>query len=157
MYVDPYEQGWFVDQLTAAAASIGFSQKDTTIWFNTMTGLFSFRCAPETAISATSGKWLQSICVAPSCPLYPNATEADCAPYEKDHLSAPEVYNATLAGVYTKGGTATATATATATVNGTGTATKTSVTPTVVKTGAVERNLVPIGMVIGSLALVLVQ
>ncbi|TAQ86268.1 hypothetical protein B7494_g5420 [Chlorociboria aeruginascens] len=96
MYIDPFEQGWFVNQLTLAAASIGFSSKDTTIWFNIMTGLFSSRCSPATAVGNEAPQ-LQSICVAPDCPL---AQNPDCSAY--DVLSPPLVANATLAGNYTK-------------------------------------------------------
>ncbi|RFU26946.1 hypothetical protein B7463_g9387, partial [Scytalidium lignicola] len=92
-----FEQGWFVYELAQAAKSIGFSDEDTTIWYNTMTGLFSYRCAPPVAIGNQPPQ-LQSICVAPSCPL---AENADCSLYGE--AVPPTVANATLAGNYTKG------------------------------------------------------
>jgi hypothetical protein len=99
MDLDPYEQGWFVNQLTLAAASIGFSAEDTTIWFNTMTGLFSSRCSPPTAVGNLPPV-LNSICIHPSCPI---AEGGDCELYNNGKEAvAPGVANVTLAGNYTK-------------------------------------------------------
>jgi len=97
MDVTAYEQGWFVDQLTLAAASIGFTAADTTIWFNTMTGLFSSRCSLPTAVGYQSPQ-LQAICISSDCPL---AENSDCSLYGV--ATPPAVANATLAGNYTKG------------------------------------------------------
>ncbi|KAG9236103.1 hypothetical protein BJ875DRAFT_372831 [Amylocarpus encephaloides] len=108
MNLDPYEQGWFVRQLALAAASIGFSSEDTSIWFNTMTGLFSSRCSPPTVVLPGEPE-LQAICIHDSCPL---AANANCALYAKSF--APGVANTSLAGNYTKtntSGIANATAT----------------------------------------------
>ncbi|EHK96557.1 putative enoyl-CoA hydratase, mitochondrial [Glarea lozoyensis 74030] len=99
MDLDPYEQGWFVDQLTQAAASIGFSAEDTTIWFNTMTGLFSSRCSPPTVVGGLPPA-LNAICTHSSCPV---AEGGDCALYNGGKEAvAPGVANVTLAGNYTK-------------------------------------------------------
>jgi hypothetical protein len=108
MDLTAFEQGWFVDQLTQAAASIGFSAEDTTTWFNTMTGLFSSRCSPPTVVGKLPPA-LNAICIHSSCPM---AEGGDCSLYTKGkEVLAPGVANVTLAGGYSKTNWSVATAT----------------------------------------------
>jgi hypothetical protein len=118
MDLTTFEQGWFVDQLTQAAASIGFSAEDTTIWFNTMTGLFSSRCSSP-AVVGNLPPALNAICIHSSCPI---AEGGDCRLYNNGKEAvAPGVANVTLAGDYTKtnGSAATATNASTGTTSST--------------------------------------
>ncbi|CAG8980218.1 hypothetical protein HYALB_00012908 [Hymenoscyphus albidus] len=97
MKIDPYEQGWFVYQLTLAAKSIGFSPSDTTIamvqhpykplHFPLLTPNSHRKSSPQ----------LQAICIDASCPL---ASDANCGLY--DEVPAPGVVNASLVGNYMK-------------------------------------------------------
>jgi len=147
MYSTEFEQGWFVNQLTLAARSIGFSDEDTIIWYNTMTGLFSYRCAPPTAVGNQAPQ-LQSICVAPSCPL---AENANCSAYT-DKLVPPAIANATLAGNYTKANNVSISTTSTTTTTSTST-TASSSAPAATFSGEAGSNMANIAELVGALCL----
>jgi hypothetical protein len=144
MDITPFEQGWFVEQLTQAAASIGFSPEDTTIWFNTMTGLFSSRCSPPTVVGKLPPA-LNAMCIHSSCPI---AEGGDCSLYNNGKEAvAPGVANVTLAEDYTKTNGSAAVAT------NTSTGSKTS--PTAQTAGAWKAGHDgPLGVVIVGLAVV---
>ena len=57
-----------------------------------LTSLFDYRCAPPKAAVPAQGPQLQSICIADTCPISPNAT---CNSYGS--AVEPGVANATLA------------------------------------------------------------
>lgn len=101
MDLDTYETAFFNEQITLAVASLGFEQPDIDYTNTSLATVFGHRCSPPTvAVPPSAGERLQSICVAPDCPL---DTSPDCAAYPNDGVvPQPEVANATLAGNVTK-------------------------------------------------------
>ena len=121
MDLDPYEVGYFIEQVGLSAASFGVSQSDVEYVGMALNKLFNYRCSPNTTVIPAQGPQQQSICIADTCPLDPNAT---CAAYPP--AVEPGVANATLAmGEGNASSTATASfsagASATATSGGSGT------------------------------------
>ncbi|MCJ1330677.1 hypothetical protein MMC10_007362 [Thelotrema lepadinum] len=129
MDLDPFEVGYFIEQVGLSASSFGVADDDVTAVGMALTKLFDYRCAPATTVIPASGPLLQSICIADTCPISPNAT---CSAY--DSAMEPGVANATLAmGEGNSSSTATASfsmssasATGSATASGSGPAISTA-------------------------------
>ncbi|KAI9811864.1 MAG: hypothetical protein M1827_005215 [Pycnora praestabilis] len=92
MDLNPYQVGYFIEQVGMAAASFGVTTADVTAVGMALTKLFDYRCAPPTTVVPAQGAQLQSICIDSTCPLSPNATCAAYAPAVQ-----PAVANVTLA------------------------------------------------------------
>ncbi|KIX04298.1 uncharacterized protein Z518_05165 [Rhinocladiella mackenziei CBS 650.93] len=94
---DKYEAGFFNQQIGLAVASVGFEEADVNFTLTALDMTFTHRCSPPAAvIPASAGPQLQSICVAPDCPLDPMA---DCSVYPNNGVIAqPAIANATLVG-----------------------------------------------------------
>lgn len=127
MKSDPYETGYFNEQIVLAAKSLGFEEADCDFTLKALDATFGNRCSPAAAvIPASAGPQLQSICVSENCPLDPNAT---CSAYPDDgFVPFPEIANATLAGAVVKENDTSAASTASASGTGspTGSATGTA-------------------------------
>ena len=73
MDLDPYEVGYFIEQVGLAATSFGVTTEDATAVGMALTKLFDYRCSPPTTVVKAQGPQLQSICQDESCPLDPNS------------------------------------------------------------------------------------
>jgi len=71
MALDPYQMGYFIQQVGLAATSFGVTTKDATAVGMALTKLFDYRCSPPTTVVKEQGPQLQSMCTVPSCPLDP--------------------------------------------------------------------------------------
>ncbi len=69
MALDPYQVGYFIQQVGLAATSFGVTTEDATAAGMALAKLFDYRCSPPTTVVKAQGPQLQSICIAPSCPL----------------------------------------------------------------------------------------
>lgn len=86
MDLDAAEVGYFVQNVGLAAASFGVSSADVATVGSALMSLFGYRCSPAVAITTTD-PLLQSICIAPDCPLAPNAVCNMYAPaYEPESV-----------------------------------------------------------------------
>lgn len=98
-FMDPdiFEAGFFNEQIVLAVQSVGFEDPDVTFTREGLAKTFTTRCIPPAAvIPASAGPQLQSICVAPDCPLDP---QANCSAYPNDgNVTPPAIANATLVG-----------------------------------------------------------
>ncbi|KAI8947354.1 hypothetical protein F4801DRAFT_561207 [Xylaria longipes] len=79
MALDPYEVGYFINQVGLAASSFGVADSDVQAVGTALSSLFDYRCAPPTAVIESQGAQLQAICIAEACPL---AEKATCDSYE---------------------------------------------------------------------------
>jgi hypothetical protein len=75
MDLDEAELTYFGQQVGLAALSFGVTQADVAIVGSALQALFGYRCSPPVAITSTPQ--LQSICIAPDCPLDPKAACGD--------------------------------------------------------------------------------
>lgn len=80
MDLDAAEVGYFVQQVGLAAASFGVSNTDVATVGGALMSLFGYRCSPATAV-VSNDPYLQSICIAKTCPLDPKAMCNLYAPY----------------------------------------------------------------------------
>lgn len=92
MALDPFQMGYFIEQVALSAASFGVAQSDIEAVGQALGSLFNYRCAPKTTVIKAQGPQYQSICTNDSCPLADNAT---CA--AQPSMPQPLVANATLA------------------------------------------------------------
>ena len=92
MDLGPSEVGYFIAQVGMSAASFGVATDDITSVGDSLTKLFAYRCTPPNAIVPQQSKFLQSICIADTCPL---GQDSVCEEYGS--VSEPTVANATLA------------------------------------------------------------
>lgn len=92
MVLDPYQVGYFIEQVGLAAASFGVAESDITAVATALATLFDYRCAPKTAVIKAQGAQYQSICTDEMCPLAMNST---CA--AQPVMLQPLVANKTLA------------------------------------------------------------
>ncbi|GLI81686.1 hypothetical protein PoHVEF18_010073 [Penicillium ochrochloron] len=121
MVLDPYQMGYFIEQVALSAASFGVATSDIEAVGQALGSLFNYRCSPKTTVIKAQGPQYQSVCTDQSCPLADNAV-CDTQPA----MEQPLVANATLAdgegrnatGSATMSGGATGTATGTATMSG---------------------------------------
>ena len=66
MALDPYEVGYFIEQVGLAATSFGVSKLDVTWVAATLEGFFGTKCAAKTMVVPETQPELQSICIAVS-------------------------------------------------------------------------------------------
>lgn len=92
MVLDPYQMGYFIEQVAYSAASFGVAKADIEAVGYALNDLFDYRCAPKTAVIPAQGPQYQSICTDKSCPLANNHT---CA--AQPAMMQPLVANKTLA------------------------------------------------------------
>lgn len=92
MVLDPYQMGYFIEQVGLSAASFGVAKSDITAVAHALESLFDYRCAPKTTVIPANGPQYQSICTAKNCPLAVNST---CA--AQPAQLQPLVANKTLA------------------------------------------------------------
>ncbi|KAF3387420.1 hypothetical protein F1880_001370 [Penicillium rolfsii] len=131
MVLDPFQMGYFIEQVALSAASFGVATSDIQAVGEALGSLFNYRCAPKTTVIKAQGPQYQSICTDESCPLADNAT---CA--AQPAVDQPLVANATLAmgegrnatGSATMSGSATSTATMSGSASGTSSAASSATT-----------------------------
>lgn len=107
MVLDPFQVGYFIEQVGLAAASFGVATSDINAVAAALESLFDYRCAPETTVITAQGPQYQSICTDEKCPLAMNST---CA--AQPAMLQPLAANKTLAdgeGRTTTSGSMTAT------------------------------------------------
>lgn len=97
MDIEKYEMDFFTLQIVSAVASLGFEAADVHFTNASLHAAFGHRCSPPTTvIPPAAGQQLQSICVAPDCPLHPHAR---CGAYpDGGPVEQPAIANATLVG-----------------------------------------------------------
>ena len=61
MFINQYEIGYFIQQIALAAASIGFTDKDTIAFATALMDLFGFLCLPPRGIVIPKNE-PQSVC-----------------------------------------------------------------------------------------------
>ncbi|KAF2155285.1 hypothetical protein K461DRAFT_276484 [Myriangium duriaei CBS 260.36] len=83
MGLDENMVGYFNEQVGLSAASFGVTNDDVTAVGKALNSLFNVKCAPATTVIKEQGAQLQSICIADSCPLSPNAT---CSSYQSEPM-----------------------------------------------------------------------
>jgi hypothetical protein len=71
MALDPFQMGYFIEQVGLAATSFGVTVEDATAAGMALTKLFDYRCSPPTTVVKAQGPQLQSMCTDPSCLLDP--------------------------------------------------------------------------------------
>lgn len=114
MDLDQNEVGYFIEQVGLAAASFGVAKADVTYVGTALNALFGYKCSPPSTVIPAQGAQLNSICVADSCPLAPNAT---CSQYPTESHAA--VANASLAGIFANSTSGAASATGSMTASST--------------------------------------
>ncbi|KAH8678477.1 hypothetical protein BX600DRAFT_532401 [Xylariales sp. PMI_506] len=130
MDLNPYELGYFIEQVALAAASFGVAEDDLSVVGAALGSLFGYRCEPPMTAIAAQGAQLQSICTDGACPLSPNAT---CDSYDPVMIPTNTTSNTTSAAPGSLGTATVSGSGSSATVSGTATS-----SPTAVKTaGAV--------------------
>lgn len=92
MVLDPFEVGYFIEQVGLSAASFGVAKSDINAVASTLQKLFGHRCAPKTTVIKAHGPQFQSICTDKKCPLAMNSM---CA--AQPAMLQPLVANETLA------------------------------------------------------------
>lgn len=109
------ENSYLIQQFVLSAASLGFSKIDAAKFNSALDFLFNFRGSPPiTLIPSEAGEQLQTVCIAPDCPLFPIS---DLSAYPDVGVApAPAVVNQTLVGNLTVKATETQTPTPTAEV-----------------------------------------
>ena len=73
MALDPYQMGYFIQQVGLSATSFGVTAADAMAAGMALNKLFNYRCSPPTTVVKAQGPQLQSMCTDPSCPLDPMA------------------------------------------------------------------------------------
>lgn len=91
MDLNPYQVGYFIQQVGLSAASFGVATSDVQAVGMALGSTFNYRCAPAVAIPATAQPELQSICIDASCPIAANGT---CPAYSP--VTAPAFANGTV-------------------------------------------------------------
>lgn len=92
MVLDPFQIGYFIEQVGYAAASFGVAKADIEAVAYAINDLFDNRCGPKTAVIPAQGPQFQSICTDKTCPL---ANNSSCA--AQPAMQQPLVANKTLA------------------------------------------------------------
>jgi len=78
MDLNPYQVGYFIQQVGLSAASFGVTMEDATAVGMALNGAFGSRCSAPASIPATAAPEIQAICIDSTCPIAQNAT---CAAY----------------------------------------------------------------------------
>lgn len=154
MKSDPYETGYFNEQIVLAAKSLGFEEADCDFTLKGLDATFGNRCSPAAVvIPASAGPQLQAICVSENCPLDPNAT---CSAYpDNGFVPFPEIANATLAGAVVKENDTSAASTASASGTSSPTGSSTGTAPTTsARSGASALELSSAFKIVGTLVTV---
>ncbi len=86
MSLNPYDLGYFIQQVGLAARSVGLTQKEATAVTDDMAQGLTFRCKPLSALVPDGLVGPQSICTDASCPLAP---DFDCTGYDFDNGTSP--------------------------------------------------------------------
>lgn len=92
MVLDPFQIGYFIEQVGYAAASFGVAKADIEAAAYAISDLFDNRCGPKTTVIPAQGPQFQSICTDKTCPLAQNSS---CA--AQPAMQQPLVANKTLA------------------------------------------------------------
>ncbi|KAK9426345.1 putative Heme haloperoxidase family profile domain-containing protein [Seiridium unicorne] len=145
MDLNPYELGYFIEQVAMAAASFGVAEDDLTVVGKALNSLFAYRCAPETTVIPAQGALLQSICIDGSCPIAENAT---CSAYDAVMVPTNSTTNSTATA---PGSLGTATVSSGSGSTATGTSSSTSSTSTAMTAGAMA-NAANLAAVVGAVA-----
>jgi hypothetical protein len=87
MSLDPYDLGYFIDQVEGAARVIGLTAGEAAAIKQEMSSSLTFRCKPKVAITPGAPLGPQSICTNKDCPLDPNP---DCSAYDLNNGTSPE-------------------------------------------------------------------
>jgi hypothetical protein len=66
MALDPFEVGYFIQQVGLSAASFGVSKEDVQFVGDTLSTVFDHKCAPAMAVLPDAKAELQAICIAVS-------------------------------------------------------------------------------------------
>lgn len=80
MNLNQIENDYFIQEVGNAALSFGVSTADATAVGQTLNMLFNYRCAPAISFPPGSQNASQSICLASTCPLYPQGYNCTAAP-----------------------------------------------------------------------------
>ncbi|KAK5742974.1 hypothetical protein LTR17_002986 [Elasticomyces elasticus] len=80
MALDPYDFGYFVEQVALSAASFGVAQADLEYVGTALNGLFGHRCSGMDTFMPGATPALEAICITDDCP---QAANASCSSYEK--------------------------------------------------------------------------
>jgi hypothetical protein len=148
MDLNPYEMGYFIEQVAMAAASFGVAEDDLTAVGMALNSLFNYRCSPETTVIPAQGAQLQSICIDGACPVaMENAT---CSAYDPVLVPTNTTTNATATAPGSQG-----TATMSAGSSGTSTGSSASSTSTAMTAGAIA-NGVSVAAILAGVAAFLV-
>ena len=78
MDLNPYEVGYFIEQVANAGASFGVTQSDLGAVGMALENLFDVRCGQPMTVIPSQGAQLQSICIDGACPL---PMDPACAKY----------------------------------------------------------------------------
>lgn len=92
MVLDPYQLGYFINQVGLSAASFGVAESDISAVAMALESMFAYRCAPKITAIEAQGPQYQSVCTDEACPLAANSTCAD-----QPNIDQPLVANSTLA------------------------------------------------------------
>jgi hypothetical protein len=89
MDLDIFQMDFFIGLVVTSATSLGISATDASLIGDSLYKLFNTRCAaPITVPNIAAPPELQSICVAPDCPLDPNP---NCSAYPLDGVALAPV------------------------------------------------------------------
>ena len=78
MDLNPYQLGYFIQQVGGAALSFGVAEDDVNAVAMALETLFDMRCEPPMTVIPSDGPQLQSICIDGSCSV---ATNPSCNSY----------------------------------------------------------------------------
>jgi hypothetical protein len=89
MDLDIFQMDFFIGLVVTSATSLGISTSDSALVGNNLYKLFNTRCAaPVSVPNIAASPQLQSICIAPNCPLDPNP---NCSAYPLDGVALAPV------------------------------------------------------------------
>lgn len=109
MALDPYDLGYFIEQVGLAAQSVGLTLAEATAVTNDMAQGLTYRCRPLSALVPGGIVGPQSVCTDSSCPLAP---DYDCTGYDFDNGTSPQPQevNGPLSSTTTSSATSTSSA-----------------------------------------------
>jgi hypothetical protein len=87
MALDPFEVGYFIEQVGLAAQLVGLTPKEANTLTTALGEGVTYRCRPAVVLFKGGVPGPQSICTDSSCPLAPNA---DCSAYDFDNGTSPQ-------------------------------------------------------------------
>jgi hypothetical protein len=107
MVLDPFELGYFIEQVALSAASFGVAPADIKAVGQALGAAFTFRCEKPMALIKSQGPQLQSICTDKTCPLAVNSSCTD-----QPTIQGPVTGNTSSSSTSSASGTSTPTSTA---------------------------------------------